>query len=303
MTTDINQDNLTSPVESVEELWLTEIKHVIKVNPSLTTKQRVRVVLKLDPAFESLCHDVTKYQPMIDGAVLKDSDISIISSMLTDNYKNVVCTFTKERANDLSLNLVDECLKAVAYERPFNPRTKYVLDCYQEHGGRYVDMLDVWLEKVGCVIDDDKKPLLPAIGRKYFIQIIARIFHAGCQADMGLIFFEPHGDKAKSKLLRTLAVKPEWINETGIGDLKCEKKTGDLIAPYLFCAFDENSSLSRGELVALKKVWTLTKDTYRANYDKYASDKLRQTVFAGTQIFNSCFSMKVVSLEDFQLST
>jgi predicted P-loop ATPase len=64
--------------------------------------------------------------------------------------------------------------------------------------------------------------------------------------------------------------------------LKNDKATGELVSPYWYVIFDENSSLTRGELGALKKTWTLTKDTYRSAYDVYASDKLRQSVFGGT---------------------
>jgi hypothetical protein len=115
--------------------WLTKIKKITKDNPILTTKQRVRTVLKLDPAFESLCYDVTKYQPMIDGSQLDDRSLSFISSMITDQYIREVCTLSRERANDLSRSLIKECVEDHAYEKPFNPRTAYILDCYQQHGG------------------------------------------------------------------------------------------------------------------------------------------------------------------------
>jgi predicted P-loop ATPase len=272
----------TTTTETVTQSDQDKIKHIVKADASSTTRQRIRTVLELDPEFETLCYDVTKYHPMINGDSLQDRDLAMITSYLTDEYKHEVCTFTGLRANDLSIKMVKEAVEAEAYATPFNPRTKYVLDCYQQHGDNGVALLDVWLEKVGCTIDDDKKPLLGALGRKYFIQIIARILHPACQADMGLILHDPVGDKSKSKLRRTLAVKSEWINESGIGDLKDEKKTGELVSPYLFVIFDENSSLTRGELGAPKKAWTLTKDTYRSAYDIYATDKPRQSVFGGT---------------------
>jgi uncharacterized protein YneF (UPF0154 family) len=280
MTTLDNTDAATASFEKPD--WFTELVETIKDNPTLTTKQRVRTVLQHEPTFELLRYDVTKYRPMINGDSLQDSDISIIANVLTDQYKGLVCTFTRERANDLSLNLVRECVEGIAYEKPFNPRTAYLLDCYEKHGDSGLALLDVWLEKCGCSIDDDKKPLLGALGRKFLIQSVARVFHPGVQADMGLILYDPLGDKSKSKFWRTLAVKSEWINESGIGDLRDEKKTGELVSPYWYVIFDENSSLTRGELGALKKTWTLTKDTYRSAYDIYASDKLRQSVFGGT---------------------
>jgi hypothetical protein len=268
----------TPTVTTVEK-----IKHIVKTDTSATTKQRVRTVLEHDPKFESLCFDVTKYFPVINGDTIQNSDLLMISSYLTDTYRQEVCTFTGTRANDLSISTtVKESVNAVAHENKFNPRTKYILDCYDKHGDSGVPLLETWLEKVGCTIDADKQPLLAALGRKYLIQAVARVFHPGVQADMGLILHEPLGDKSKSKFWRTLAVKSEWINESGVGDLKDEKKMGELLAPYWYVTFDENSSLSRAELGALKKMWTLSKDTYRTAWDIAVSDKLRQCVFGGT---------------------
>jgi Virulence-associated protein E len=272
-------ETLTSPIEET----VAKIKHIVKADTAATTKQRIRTVLELDPKFESLCFDVTKYQPMINGDIIQTSDLLTISSYLTDSYRREVCTFTGERANDLSISTtVKESVVAVAHQNKFNPRTKYILDCYDKHGDSGVPLLNTWLERVGCTIDDDKKPLLSALGRKFLVQTVARVFHPGVQADMGLILHDPVGDKAKSKFWRTLAVKSEWINESGVGDLKDEKKMGELLAPYWYVTFDENSSLTRTELGALKKMWTLTKDTYRTAWDIAVSDKLRQCVFGGT---------------------
>jgi len=272
------QENLTP----AEDKSVAKIKYIVKADTASTTQQRVRKVLEHDPQFASLCYDTTKYQPMVNGTSLQDRDLSMIACYLTDNYRAEVCTFNGMRANDLSMKTVKECVEAVAHARPYNPRTKYVLDAYQKHGDSGAALLDTWLEQSGCTIDDDKRPLLNALSRKFLIQTVARIFHAGCQADMGLILHDPVGDKSKSLFWRTLAVKREWINESGVGDLKDEKKAGELISPYLFVIFDENSSLTRSALGVLKKVWTLTKDTYRSAYDIYASDKPRQSVFGGT---------------------
>jgi Virulence-associated protein E len=271
----------TTPTEQPD--WLSKIANIIRENPILTTKQRVRTVLKLDPRFDSICYDVTKYRPMINGVSLEDRDISSISSIMTDEYAKAVCTIRNERATDLSRLLIKECVEDEAYDKPYNPRTAYILDCYQKHGDTGLALLDTWLEKVGCTIEvDGLKPLLGPLGRKFIVQSVARVFQPACQADTGLILHDPVGDKSKSRFWRALAVKSEWINESGIGDLKDEKKTGELVSPYWYVIFDENSSLTRGELGALKKTWTLTKDTYRSAYGMFASDKLRQCVFGGT---------------------
>jgi hypothetical protein len=273
-------DTVTPPAEQAE--WLTKIRQITKDNPILTTKQRVRTVLKLDPAFETLCYDVTKFAPMIEGAKFEDRDLSEISTIMTDHYIRQVCTISNERANDLSRNLIKECVEDHAYEKPFNPRTAYILDAYAKHGDSGLDLLDTWLEKCGCFLEPDQTPLLKAIGRKFIIQSVARVFNPAVKADMGLILYDPDGDTSKGLFWQTLAVRPEWINEGGVGDLRDEKKTGELVSPYWYVIFDENTSLSRGDLGALKKMWTQTKDTYRSAYDVYASDKLRQCVFGGT---------------------
>ena len=118
-----------------------------------------------------------------------------------------------------------------------------------------------------------------AIGSRWLIQAVARIFEPGCQADYILILEGPQG-RLKSTSLRTLAVNPEWytgrISQIGSKEALIE------IGGVWFIEDAEMVTLNRAASGASKQFITEPTDRYRPPYGRHTIRKPRSCVFVAT---------------------
>jgi hypothetical protein len=118
-----------------------------------------------------------------------------------------------------------------------------------------------------------------AIGKRWMISAVARVFSPGCQVDCTLILEGPQG-AGKTSGLRALVPKPEWYADTGI-NIGDKDSYQNLRGVWIY-GLDELDSLRRSDVTRVKTFLSQTSDRYRESYGRRARSFQRQNVFVGT---------------------
>jgi putative DNA primase/helicase len=117
-----------------------------------------------------------------------------------------------------------------------------------------------------------------AVGLRWLISAVARIFRPGCQADHLLLLEGPQGIR-KSSALRAL-VGDEWFTDH-IADLGSKDSRLDLLGKWVI-EMSELVSMRRAEIEKVKAFLTARTDHFRPPYGRRAVDVPRQNVFAAS---------------------
>lgn len=161
-------------------------------------------------------------------------------------------------------------VEIVAGDRPFHPVREY-LESLTWDGTR---RLHEWLH---CHLGVEPSPYSAAVGSRWLISAVARIFQPGCKADCCLILEGPQGIK-KSTTLRTLA-EPWFIDH--VPDLGTKDSLIQVHSAWVI-ELAELESITRAEVGSIKQFISTQVDTFRPPYGKRTSDFPRQCVFAGS---------------------
>lgn len=136
--------------------------------------------------------------------------------------------------------------------------------------------IDTWLSRI-CGAEDNE--YTRAVGSKWLIAAVARVFEPGCKVDT-MPLFEGDQGTGKSTMLRILAIREVWFLETNI-DLG-GKDSLQILRRKWIVEFAEIDSLSRSEVSRAKAFISARYDTYRPSFGRRSQDFPRQCVFAGT---------------------
>jgi putative DNA primase/helicase len=118
-----------------------------------------------------------------------------------------------------------------------------------------------------------------AIGLRFMISAVARIFRPGCQADHMLVLEGAQGI-GKTSAVRTLAVKPEWF-AGNLPDIHSKDAPLQLAGRW-FVEIAELKAVRNSQVEATKSFISETSDTFRPPYARRTAQFPRQTVFIGT---------------------
>jgi putative DNA primase/helicase len=118
---------------------------------------------------------------------------------------------------------------------------------------------------------------LQAVSHNFFIGLIARVMHPGCQLDE-MVIFESDQGRGKTQALRSLggpwyAAAHEQVTRKDFFQ--------DLQGKWVI-EISELSAFSKAQVERIKHVISTPVDRYRGSYDQRSSDHPRQCVFAGT---------------------
>lgn len=167
-------------------------------------------------------------------------------------------------------SVAGQAVEAVARDRPFHPVREYLdglrWDC--------VPRLDTWLSVHLGAADT---PYIRAVGPRWLISAVARIYNPGAQADCALILEGPQGIR-KSSALRILGQPwfTDRLSDLGSKDAAMETKGVWIIE------IAELDTMSRAEVGTIKAFISRTGDRFRPPYGKRLVDLPRQCVFAGS---------------------
>jgi predicted P-loop ATPase len=136
--------------------------------------------------------------------------------------------------------------------------------------------LDTWLSTFLHVDDTEYSR---AVGPRFLISAVARVYKPGCKVDHTLVLEGSQG-KQKSEVLRTLAIQDDWFTDrlSNVGS-----KDAALEMPgVLLVEIAELDAFTKASSSAVKGFLTRRFDRFRPPFGKYPIRLLRQCVFAGT---------------------
>jgi predicted P-loop ATPase len=118
-----------------------------------------------------------------------------------------------------------------------------------------------------------------AVGSRFLISAVARVYEPGCKVDHMLVLEGAQG-KQKSEALRTLAIKDGWFTDrlSHVNSKDAAQET----AGVLLIEVAEMDVLTKATNSATKSFITRRNDRFRPPYGKHPINLPRQCVFAGT---------------------
>jgi putative DNA primase/helicase len=168
---------------------------------------------------------------------------------------------------------VADCVAVVSKDFAFHPVRDY-LDSLKWDG---IARLDSWLSDfLGA---DASQEYLRAVGRRFLISAVARIYRPGCQADCTLVLDGLQG-LGKTQCARTLAKKREWFAGS-LPDVHSKDAPLQLTGRWIV-EIDELKALKGKQNEAVKGFLSQTADTFRPPYSRRTAQFPRQSVFIGT---------------------
>jgi predicted P-loop ATPase len=172
----------------------------------------------------------------------------------------------------VSAQIAADAVQAIAEENSFHPVRDY-LDSLEWDGTK---RLVTWLI---TYLGASQTRFIEAVGTRWVISAVARIYQPGCQADHTLLLEGAQGIK-KSTALGTMAVKPEWFTDH-ISDLNNKDARIELHGVWIV-ELAELASVKRSLTEKVKSFLTARKDHFRPPYGRRAVDVPRTNVFAGS---------------------
>jgi putative DNA primase/helicase len=193
-----------------------------------------------------------------------------------DHWENQDDTWLAKWLEDrdiLTAAKLPSAIEAVAREHPVHPVREYLKAL--RHDGR--PRLDTWLTKyLGAAAAE---PYLRAVGRKFLVSAVARIFEPGCQVDHTLVLEGPQGS-GKTTVTKVLAVRDEW-HLAELHEMTGEEAARRLAGKWIV-ELAELAALRRTDIEKMKSFLTRTHDDIRAPYQRRYEQAPRQAVFCGS---------------------
>jgi predicted P-loop ATPase len=171
----------------------------------------------------------------------------------------------------ISKDTVYQAVELIAHENTSHPVRDYRNGLARDGTER----LDDWLTDCFGV---EKTEYAMAVGRMFFIGLVARIYEPGCQADYMLILEGPQRIK-KSTTCRVIA--GEWFSDSLPENVTSKDAALHLRGKWLV-EIAELHHFSKAETAALKAFITRREDIYRPPYGRKEVYRPRQNLFVGT---------------------
>jgi putative DNA primase/helicase len=174
----------------------------------------------------------------------------------------------------VSRDIAGQAVEAVSRQRPFHPVREY-LDALSWDGA---PRLNTWLETyLGADASEQGANYLSAVGARWFISGVARIYQPGCKADSALILEGPQG-RGKSRTIKTLG--GQWSTDE-VADLGSKDSSLQIHGVWII-ELAELDSMAKSDVSRVKAFMSRAKDRFRPPYGKRLVDLPRQCIFAGT---------------------
>lgn len=170
----------------------------------------------------------------------------------------------------VSVESAAQAVESVARERLFHPVREYLKSLVWDGTPR----LHLWLSDYLGV---PASPYAAAVGSRWMISAVARVFEPGCKADCCLILEGEQGIR-KSTALRILA-QPWFTDE--IADIGSKDAALQTRGVWVI-EIAELDSLSRSDIGKIKAFMSRGADRFRPPYGKRPIESPRQCIFAGS---------------------
>jgi Virulence-associated protein E/Domain of unknown function (DUF3854) len=190
----------------------------------------------------------------------------------TDQEDRLTAEWLQRQRILISVEIAAQAVQTVAAQRCVHPVRDYLNGLKWDGAAR----LDRWLSTYLGVEDSNYSY---AVGARWMLSAVARIYQPGAKADCCLILEGPQGIK-KSTALRALA--GEYFTDE-LADLG-SKDAALQIRGVWIVEISELDSLARSEIASIKAFMSRTADRFRPPFGKRVVECARQCVFAGAAI-------------------
>lgn len=188
----------------------------------------------------------------------------------TDHEDRLATEWLQRQGILVSVEVAGQAVQTAARDHPFHPVRSYLQGLKWDG----VERVDRWLSSFLGAEDTEYSR---AVGSRWLISAVARIFRPGAKADCCLILEGPQGIR-KSTALRTLA--GEYFTDE-LADLGSKDAAMQTRGVWII-ELSELDSLSHSEVARIKAFMSRTTDRFRPPYGMRLVESPRQCVFAGT---------------------
>jgi predicted P-loop ATPase len=168
------------------------------------------------------------------------------------------------------MSIAGQAVEVVARDRIFHPVREY-LDALTWDG---TPRLEAWLLRY---LGAEDNAYHRAVGPRWLISAVARIYVPGCKADCALILEGPQGIRKSSALM---ALAAPWFTDR-LSDLSSKDAAMETRGVWII-EIAELDTMGRAEVSTVKAFMSRTQDRFRPPYGKRLVDLPRQCVFAGS---------------------
>jgi predicted P-loop ATPase len=193
-------------------------------------------------------------------------------TLWNDHHESLARVWFQKQQINPSAGDLGRAVQAAAKHNPYHPVREH-FDALRWDGE---PRLETWLMRYFHAADT---PYIRAIGPRYLISAVARIYQPGCKVDHLLVLEGPQG-KQKSEALRTLAINDAWFSDR-LSHV-ASKDAALEVAGVLLIEIAEMDAFTRASSSAIKSFLTRRHDRFRPPYGKHTIRLPRQCVFAAT---------------------
>lgn len=277
-----------SLVDAEDTAWTDELIMVRRVNKK--TKEEFFVP---EPTAQQNTYLMTRYLPQLRGMFILNefSQRRMLvkcppwlgdgkfapREIQDDDYTRIVMELEKEGMKP-SIQRAQLAIESICHDRSFHPVRRY-FNALKWDG---VPRLDRWLTYYLGAEQDDAD-YLSAVGRKWLIAAVARVFKPGCKFDHMLVL-EGKTDIGKSRALRLLSTfnGVHYFNDSLTFSTLFDKDTILNVQGALIVEFPEMTGITKRDSNEVKHWITIQEDRGRPPYGKGMITYPRQFILAGT---------------------
>jgi predicted P-loop ATPase len=189
-----------------------------------------------------------------------------------DHFDSLTRVWFQRQDIAAAQNDTGRAVQAAARANVFHPVREYLAGLNWDR----VPRLNTWLENYMHVA---ATPYVRAIGPRYLIGGVARIYQPGCKNDHTLVLEGPQGWR-KSEAFRTLAVHKGWFADR-ISPMSSKDAAIEMAGVWII-ELAELDALMRATASGAKACLTRQSDRFRPPYGKHLINHPRQCIFGGT---------------------
>jgi predicted P-loop ATPase len=188
----------------------------------------------------------------------------------TDHEDRLATEWLQHEGILVPVQVASQAVETVAKEHPFHPIREYLDNLTWDGTSRIEGWMSLYL---GC----DHSPYVSAVGKRWLISAVARVYQPGVKADCAVILEGEQGLR-KSTALRVLA--GTWFTDE-VADLGSKDSAMQTSGVWIV-ELAELDSMTRGEVSKIKAFMSRSTDRFRPPYGRRVIEAPRQCVFAGT---------------------
>jgi predicted P-loop ATPase len=193
----------------------------------------------------------------------------------TDHEDRLTANWLQHHGILVGVEVAGQAAQTVARDHPFHPVREYLDTLTWDQTKR----IDTWLS---LYLGVEHTHYVAAVGERWLISAVARIYRPGAKADCCLILEGAQGI-LKSTALKTIA--DPWFTDE-IADLGSKDSAMQTRGVWLI-EIAELDSMRGAEVGKIKAFMSRVADRFRPPYGKRLIDSPRQCVFAGSVNHNS----------------